>query len=85
MYPEAVDGLPDTQQPQPDGQLLPLQPRKIPRSTTRGCAQDKMSLLSAGGAAPPGRGRGGGQGGGGSQAAVRKAPWSAWQMAGYNF
>lgn len=29
MYPEAVDGLPDTQQPPPDGQLLPLQPRKI--------------------------------------------------------
>lgn len=49
MYPKAVDRLPDTRQSQPDGQPLPLLPRKKTSEQEKGCAQEKWQYSGRGG------------------------------------
>lgn len=49
MYPKAVDRLPDTRQSQPDGQPLPLLPRKKNPEQEKGCAQEKWQYSGRGG------------------------------------
>lgn len=49
MYPKAVDRLPDTWQSQPDGQPLPLLPRKKNPEQEKGCAQEKWQYSGRGG------------------------------------
>lgn len=49
MYPEAIDRLPDTRQSQPDGQPLPLLPRKYISEQEKRLCPGKMAIFGGGG------------------------------------